>query len=108
MHSLRGTAYRVGAEAQYRMAGKTGTAQVVGIDQDAEYDSEQLKERQRDHALFVGFAPLESPGIAVAIILENGEQSTEAAAMAKALIDEWYRLKQYSSSDPSGSDGLDS
>lgn len=99
MHSNRGTAYIVGSDSEYRIAGKTGTAQVVGIEQGAEYDSEQLKERQRDHALFVGFAPIENPGIAVAIILENGEQSTKAAAIAKALMDEWYRLERQDLAD---------
>ena len=108
MHSVRGTAYSVGVDTQYRMAGKTGTAQVVGIEQGAEYDSEQLKERQRDHALFVGFAPVENPGIAVAIILENGEQSTAAAAMARALIDEWYRLNPQTSPDLSVVEEADS
>ena len=87
---------------------RTGTAQVVGIEQGAEYDSEQLKERQRDHALFVGFAPVENPGIAVAIILENGEQSTAAAAMARALIDEWYRLNPQTSPDLSVVEEADS
>lgn len=94
MHSLRGTAYRVGSDMSYHMAGKTGTAQVVGIEQDAEYDSEQLKERQRDHALFIGFAPIEDPAIAVAVVLENGEHSSAAAALARALIDEWTLLQE--------------
>ena len=92
LHAVRGTAYSVSKGMNYRMAGKTGTAQVVGIDQDAEYDSEQLKERQRDHALFVGFAPAEEPRIAVSVILENGELSTNAAMLARKLIDEWMRL----------------
>ena len=94
MHSIRGTAYRIGVGMDYQMAGKTGTAQVVSIEQDAEYDSEQLKERQRDHALFVGFAPLENPSIAVAVILENGEHSSAAAELARALVDEWRLLQQ--------------
>lgn len=93
MHSIRGTAYSVGVDMEYRMAGKTGTAQVVSIDQDAEYDSEQLEERQRDHALFVGFAPAEDPGIAVSVVLENGEHSSDAAMLARQLVDEWLRLK---------------
>jgi len=72
------------------MAGKTGTAQVVGIAQDAEYDSEALDERQRDHALYIGFAPLEAPKVAVAIIVENGEAgSSVAAPIARKIFDKY-------------------
>jgi len=82
-----GTAWSVGRKAKYRIAGKTGTAQVVGIAQDGEYESEKLSERNRDHALFVGFAPADNPKIAVAVILENGESSSKAAAVAKTVMD---------------------
>ncbi len=88
MHSSYGTARIAGSRAGYRMAGKTGTAQVVGIAQDAEYDSEALEERQRDHALFVGFAPYKKPQIAVSVIVENGEHgSSVAAPVARKLFD---------------------
>ena len=88
VHASNGTARRIGADAPYTMAGKTGTAQVVGIKQDEEYDSEALKERHRDHGLFVGFAPLENPQIAVAVIVENGESgSGSAAPVARKLFD---------------------
>jgi penicillin-binding protein 2 len=70
------------------MAGKTGTAQVVGIKQGEEYDSEALRERNRDHALFVGFAPFDNPKIAVAVIVENGESgSGTAAPIARKMFD---------------------
>ena len=92
IHSPRGTAHRVSEGLEYSLAGKTGTAQVVGIEQGAEYDSEQLKERLRDHALFIGFAPLEKPKIAVSVILENGEASSAAAAIARVVIDKWHAL----------------
>ncbi len=88
VHGRRGTAQRIRRGASYRMAGKTGTAQVVGIAQGEKYDSEKLKERQRDHALFVGMAPAESPRIAVAVIVENGEHGSSAAApVARKLFD---------------------
>ncbi|MEO0443658.1 MAG: penicillin-binding protein 2, partial [Pseudomonadota bacterium] len=88
LHASNGTARRVGSGSSYKMAGKTGTAQVVGIAQDEEYDSEALKERHRDHALFVGFAPLDAPKIAVAVIVENGESGSGAAApVAKKMFD---------------------
>ncbi|WP_027855636.1 penicillin-binding protein 2 [Marinobacterium litorale] len=90
MHSNYGTARRSAKGAQYTMAGKTGTAQVVGIAQDAEYDSEALAERHRDHALFVAFAPVEDPQIAVAVVVENGEGgSSTAAPVAREVLDAW-------------------
>jgi penicillin-binding protein 2 len=88
MHASNGTARRAGSKSSYLMAGKTGTAQVVGIKQGEEYDSEALRERNRDHALFVGFAPFDNPKIAVAVIVENGESgSGTAAPIARKIFD---------------------
>lgn len=88
MHGTRGTARRAAANSEYQMAGKSGTAQVVAIAQNAKYDSAALKERHRDHALFVAFAPLENPQIAVAVMLENAEGgSSQAAPVARWLMD---------------------
>jgi penicillin-binding protein 2 len=89
VHGQRGTARRyMSPGAEYRMAGKSGTAQVVGIAQNAKYKSELLKERHRDHALFVSFAPLEDPQIAVAVMVENAEGgSSKAAPVARWLMD---------------------
>jgi len=90
MHGKRGTARGSGRRASYRMAGKTGTAQVVGIKQGEKYDAKALSERNRDHALFVGFAPVHNPQIAVAVIVENGGGgSTSAAPIGRAMFDEW-------------------
>ncbi|MHA7853548.1 penicillin-binding protein 2 [Marinobacter shengliensis] len=90
MHGARGTARSSGQGASYRMAGKTGTAQVFSLGEDEEYDEEQIKERLRDHALFVGFAPSDNPKIAVAVIVENGGGgSSTAAPVARALFDAW-------------------
>ena len=94
MHGLRGTARSSGRGSSYRMAGKTGTAQVVGIKQGEKYDAEALIERHRDHALFIGFAPLDNPQIAVAVIVENGGGGgSTAAPVARALFDEWILRK---------------
>ncbi len=83
-----GTARRVGSDAPYEFAGKTGTAQVVGIKQDEEYDAEKLAEIHRDHALFVAFAPLKEPKIAIAVIVENGGGgSSTAAPIARKIMD---------------------
>lgn len=88
MHGARGTARRVSERSEYRMAGKSGTAQVVAIAQNAKYNSALLQERHRDHALFVAFAPIEAPQIAVAVMLENAEGgSSQAAPVARAMMD---------------------
>lgn len=94
MHSVmqgpRGTARAVGTGAPYQMAGKSGTAQIVSIAQDEKYDAEKLLERQRDHALFIAFAPFDSPQIAVAVIVENGQSGSGVAApIAKAVMDQY-------------------
>ena len=88
MQGPRGTARAVGMGAPYEMAGKSGTAQVVSIAQDEEYDEAELEERQRDHALFISFAPFDNPRIAVALIVENGESGSGVAApIARAIMD---------------------
>ncbi len=91
VHGARGTARATGRGASYNMAGKTGTAQVISIAQDQVYDREKILERQRDHALFIAFAPVENPRVAVAVIVENGEHgSTVAAPMARQVFDAWF------------------
>ncbi|MGB1270601.1 MAG: penicillin-binding protein 2 [Endozoicomonas sp.] len=92
--SPRGTAnWRIGRGLKYRMAGKTGTAQVVSIAQGEEYDADKLKEVERDHSLFVAFAPVENPQLAVAVILEN---SKGASNVARKVMDFYLlpRLRQ--------------
>ena len=90
MQSPRGTARAAGSNAAYQMAGKSGTAQVFSISQDEEYDEEEVPERLRDHALFLAFAPLNDPKIAVAVIVENGSSGSRVAApIARAIIDEY-------------------
>jgi len=72
------------------MAGKSGTAQVYSIAQDDEYDEEEIEERLRDHALFISFAPLDNPRIAVAIVIENGGSGSRIAApIARTIMDEY-------------------
>ncbi len=86
-----GTAWAyIGRGLQYRMAGKSGTAQVVGIKQGEEYDEDELEERQRKHAWFVAFAPVEKPRIAIAVLVENGGGgSSVAAPVARQVIDHY-------------------
>jgi penicillin-binding protein 2 len=90
MQGPRGTARAVGTGAPYSMAGKSGTAQVFSVGQDEEYDEEEIAERLKDHALFIAFAPVENPQIAVAVIVENGSSGSGVAApIAKAIIDKY-------------------
>lgn len=86
----RGTARATGAGAPYTMAGKSGTAQVFSVAQEDEYDEDEIEERLRDHALFIAFAPLENPQIAVAVIVENGSSGSRVAApIARAIMDQY-------------------
>ncbi len=90
MHGPRGTAKKVGDAAAYRIAGKSGTAQVVAIKQGEKYDRNKVAERHRDHALFVAFAPVGNPQIAVAVMVENGESGSGVAApVVKQVMDAW-------------------
>jgi len=94
VHGRRGTAQGIGRDVSYRIAGKTGTAQVVGIKQDEEYDVEKVKERNQDHGLFVAFAPADDPRIAIAVIVENGGGgSTSAAPVARKVMDAYLLPK---------------
>ena len=87
-----GTAVLAGANAPYDIAGKTGTAQVVGIKQGAKYDASKLAERHRDHALFVAFAPAEAPRIALAVMVENGGSGSGTAAPVARAVFDYYLL----------------
>jgi penicillin-binding protein 2 len=87
--SIRGTA-RVIQTDKYRIAGKTGTAQVFSVKQDEEYDEEAIAKRKRDHALFIAFAPVENPRIAIAVVVENGGHGGSIAApIARKVMDRY-------------------
>jgi len=94
MHSNKGTARASGWNLDFKIAGKTGTAQVFGIAQDEEYDEKNIAKKLRDHALFIAFAPHDHAEIVVAVIAENGGHgSSVAAPMARKVIDAWMRIK---------------
>ncbi len=87
-----GTGARSFAGAAYLSAGKTGTAQVIGIKQTERLDAVRAHERLRDHALFIAFAPVESPRIALAVVVENsGFGARFAAPIARQVLD-YYLL----------------
>jgi penicillin-binding protein 2 len=76
------------AGAEYVTAGKTGTAQVIGIKQGEKYDAKKIAERYRDHSLFMAFAPADNPKVALALIVENGGFGAQAAApIARKVFD---------------------
>ncbi len=88
IYDPKGTARALGLNSPWRLAGKSGTAQVVSVAQDEQYNEEELAERMRDHALFVAFAPVEDPRIAVAVIVENGGSGSGVAGpVARTVID---------------------
>lgn len=90
VHGEKGTARRIGWNAPYQIAGKTGTAQVKALGQTEEYDEESTPEHLRDHALFIAFAPAEDPRIAVAVVVENGGAgSSTAAPIARKVMDQY-------------------
>jgi penicillin-binding protein 2 len=94
-----GTSTRVFAGAPYLSAGKTGTAQAVGLSKNEKYNAAKLEERLRDHSLYVAFAPIGNPKIALAVIVENaGFGSAAAAPIARRVFDYWI-MGQYPSNE---------
>ena len=90
MHDPRGIARASAAGAQYRIAGKSGTAQVVAIKQGERYNRLKTAERNRDNALFVGFAPAEDPQIVISVMIENGEAGGRVAGpVVRKVMDAW-------------------
>ena len=90
VHSAAGTAKAAGRGLTYHIAGKTGTAQVFTVAQDKSYKSMKITKNMRDHAWFMGFAPAESPRIAVVVIAEHGGHGGSVAApVARAVMDRY-------------------
>jgi penicillin-binding protein 2 len=90
MHAPRGIARAAAVGVQYRIAGKSGTAQVVAIKQGERYNRLKTLERNRDNALFVGFAPAEHPRIVIAVMIENGEAGGRVAGpVVREIMDAW-------------------
>ena len=93
--TTEGTSTRVFANAGYASGGKTGTAQAVTIGQRDRYDARKLEEFQRDHALYVAFAPADQPRVAIAVVVENaGFGAAHAAPIARRVFD-YLLLDQY-------------
>jgi len=107
VHSARGTARRLNKpDMGYTIAGKTGTAQVFTVAQDAEYKEEELAKKLRDHALFIAFAPVQNPQIAIAVIVENGGHGGSVAAPIAGKVIEYYLNSLQQSQDSLAEDKL--
>lgn len=87
-----GTAVAASMGASYNIAGKTGTAQVVGMKQGEKYDASKINERHRDHAWFIAFAPAEQPKIALVVLVENGGHGGSTAAPIARKVMDYYLL----------------
>lgn len=87
--SKEGTGFRFGRDPTYTIAGKTGTAQLFSLKQDNTRDSSNIPEVLRDHSSFIAFAPVESPQIAVAVLVEN---DYIASNIARKVIDAYFEL----------------
>ena len=98
IYSPKGTARRLNKKLTYTLAGKTGTAQVFGLDAEEVYIAEKLAEKLRDHALFTGFAPIDNPEIAIAVVVENaGSGSSKAAPLARQVLDVYFNKQSNNS-----------
>ncbi len=90
VYGVRGTARQIALDADYVIAGKSGTAQVVSLAQDQEYEESTVAGHLRHHALFIAFAPFENPRIAVAVVVEHGGSGVRnAAPIARVVLDAW-------------------
>jgi penicillin-binding protein 2 len=85
-----GTGQRAFAKAEYTSGGKTGTAQVIAMKQNEKYDEKKVDERHRDHSLYISFAPLDNPIIAMLVIVENGGFGARAAAPITRTVLDYY------------------
>ncbi len=94
VHGKRGTAKIINKDINYKIAGKTGTAQVYSVKQEENYNEDEIAFKLRDHALFIAFAPVINPQIAVAVIAEHGSHGSSTAAPIAAKI-----IKQYLAKD---------
>lgn len=90
-----GTAKTIFKTAEYDAAGKTGTAQVINLAEDEEYDETKISERHRDNAMFIGYAPYDNPEIVIAIAVENGGSGgATAGPVARKIMDKYFANKE--------------
>ncbi|WP_438865016.1 penicillin-binding protein 2 [Neptunicella sp.] len=91
VNRVGGTGYKAFAKTHYVSAGKTGTAQLIGIAEDEKYDAEKIAAHLRDNAMYIGFAPYQNPELALTIVVENaGHGGSQAAPVARAVMDYYF------------------
>lgn len=95
-----GSGYSAMHTASYKVAGKTGTAQVFTIAQEEEYDEDAVDGRLRDHKLFFAYAPADAPTIALAVVVENGGDTTPAVPVARKILDAYFEAENYVARQP--------
>ncbi|MGI9320225.1 MAG: penicillin-binding protein 2, partial [Thiogranum sp.] len=94
VHGKRGTARKIGKDSKFEIAGKTGTAQVFGLKQEEKYEADKLAKELHDHSLFIAFAPIDKPRIAIAVVIEHGGSgSAVAAPIARIILDQYLAEK---------------
>ena len=104
MHNAAQKKYPAFQGARYDAAGKSGTAQLISKKQDEEYDAKAIKEKQRNNAMFVAFAPYENPEIVVSVVVENvleGGGGFNAAPVARQVLDQYFGDREIISKDKS-------
>ncbi|MEO8281175.1 MAG: penicillin-binding transpeptidase domain-containing protein [Ideonella sp.] len=94
-----GTSARVFRGAAYQSGGKTGTAQAVGVRQNEKYNAAKLEEHKRDHSLYIAFAPLDVPTVALAVVVENAGFGADAAAPIARRVFDYLQLGLYPSKE---------
>ena len=96
IEDVRGSAHQAMQGTAYRVAAKTGTAQVFSLVEDEEYDEETIEDHLRDHGLFLAYAPAEAPSISVSVVVENrGGGSLTAAPVARRILDVYFEGADY-------------
>lgn len=94
IHSPTGTAHGIAKDLKYRMAGKSGTVQVISFKTDKRIPSHQLAKEYQDNAMFVAYAPAQTPKIAVSMVVERGGGGSHTAAPLVRQITDYYLLGQ--------------
>jgi penicillin-binding protein 2 len=95
VHGSRGTARKLANGINYQIAAKTGTAQVFTVKQEEKYNENTIDFKMRDHALFIAFAPVHDPKIAIAVVAEHGGHGGSIAGpMAGEVIKAYMNSQQ--------------
>ena len=96
VHGEEGTARHAFKDTPYESGGKTGTAQLFSIGQNEKYEEDEVDERLRDNAMYVGFAPFDDPEISITVVIENaGGGSSHAAPVARQMMDFYFRDREF-------------